>query len=93
MAVNEEQLDRVLRALSDPTRRRLLGLIGREPGLSTSELARRIENMSRWGVMKHLVVLEAADLIQSMPEGRNTRHFSERQVLESLRSWIASQPG
>lgn len=93
MDVNETHLDLVLRALSDSTRRTLLGMIAREPGLTTADLARRTKNMSRWGVMKHLAVLEAAGLIQSMPEGRNTRHFSEPHALESLRSWLARQPG
>jgi predicted transcriptional regulator len=92
MAVNDAQLGVVLRAVSDSTRRRLLGMIAREPGLTTAEVTRRVENMSRWGVMKHLAVLESAGLIQSLPEGRNTRHFSERQALESLRTWLASQP-
>ena len=93
MPVHDNQLDLVLRALGDSTRRSLLEVIAREPGLTTADLARRTKNMSRWGVMKHLAVLDAAGLIQSMPEGRNTRHFSEPHALESLRSWLASQPG
>jgi predicted transcriptional regulator len=47
--------------------------------------------MSRWGVMKHLAILESAGLIQSMPEGRHTRHFSERQALEPVSSWLATE--
>jgi DNA-binding transcriptional ArsR family regulator len=91
MADLDGQLDLILRALSDPTRRKLLGLIGREPGLTTADLARRTKGITRWGVMKHLAVMEAAGLIQSMPEGRNTRHFSERLALEPLRGWLANQ--
>lgn len=89
---DSEQLDLLLRALSDSTRRKLLDRIAREPGLTTAELARQTKGMSRWGVMKHLAVLEAATLIQSMPEGRHTRYFTERQALEPLRSWLAGQP-
>ena len=91
MTDDEQQLDVVLRAISDPTRRKLLGAITREPGLSTADLARRTKGMSRWGVMKHLAILESAGLIQSMPEGRHTRHFSERQALEPVSSWLATE--
>lgn len=89
----DDELDLVLRALSDRTRRKLLGTVGREPGLTTAQLARRTKGMSRWGVMKHLAVLEQAGLIQSMPEGRNTRHFTEPHALEPLRGWLAGQSG
>ena len=91
MLDTDEQLDLLLRAVSDRTRRNLLGIISREPGLTTAELARRTSAMTRWGVMKHLGILEAAGLIQSMPEGRHTRHFSERQALEPVRVWLAGR--
>ena len=89
----DEQLDLLTRALGDRTRRSLLTIIGREPGLTTAELARRTKSISRWGVMRHLAVLRTAGLIQSMPEGRRTRHFAERQALEPLRDWLASESG
>ena len=89
----DDQLDLLTRALSDRTRRNLLAIIGRQPGLTTAELARRTKAMSRWGVMKHLAVLAAAGLIQSMPEGRRTRHFAERHALEPLRDWLARESG
>jgi DNA-binding transcriptional ArsR family regulator len=87
----ERRLDDLLRALSDPTRRRLLAMVSREPGLTTAELAQRTDAMTRWGVMKHLQVLAGAGLIQSMPEGRNRRHFHEPQALDPLRRWLAGQ--
>jgi DNA-binding transcriptional ArsR family regulator len=92
MTETDVRLDLLLRALSDPTRRDLLGSISREPGLTTAELARRTKGMSRWGVMKHLAVLVNAGLVQAMPEGRHIRHFSERQALAPLRHWLAGQP-
>jgi DNA-binding transcriptional ArsR family regulator len=89
----DDQLDLVLRALSDRTRRNLLSIISAQPGLTTADLARRTSGMSRWGVMKHLAVLESAGLIQAMPEGRRTRHFVERHALEPLHTWLDGQPG
>jgi predicted transcriptional regulator len=86
-------LDAVLRALSDSTRRRLYTMITREPGMSTAELAARTPGMTRWGVMKHLAVLRDARLIQTLPEGRRTLHYGEPSALESLRSWLAGQEG
>ena len=89
----DSQLDAVLRALADPTRRRLLGIVAREPGLTTAELAQRTLNITRWGVMKHLAALEAAGLIQSMPEGRHTRHYHEPNAVERLRHWLEGEFG
>ena len=88
MVADDPRLDEILRALADPTRRRLLQLVTDRPGMSTAELADRTADMTRWGVMKHLAVLEGAGLIQTMPEGRRRRHFHEPQALDPLRRWL-----
>jgi DNA-binding transcriptional ArsR family regulator len=93
MSTSDERLDVLLRALADPTRRKLLTMVTKQPGMTTADLARRTSAMTRWGVMKHLSILAEAGLIQSMPEGRNTRHYSEPLALEPLRSWLASRQG
>ena len=90
MATDDTQLDDIFRALADPTRRRLLHLVTERPGMSTAELAQRTADMTRWGVMKHLAVLESAGLIQTMPEGRRRRHFHEAQALDPLRRWLGA---
>jgi predicted transcriptional regulator len=90
MDTPDARLDLLLQAVSDSTRRRLLALISDNPGLTTAELAARTPQMTRWGVMKHLAVLEAAGLIQTMPEGRRTRHFPEPAALDPLRRWLGS---
>jgi len=79
-----------MRALSDPTRRRLYALIAEHPGLTTAQLASRIPGMTRWGVMKHLTVLRSARLIQTLPEGRNRRHYHEPTALDPLRRFVAA---
>ena len=84
------RLDAVLRALSDPTRRRLFSILLGESGLTTAELAARTRGMSRWGVMKHLGALRDAGLIQTLPDGRLRRHYAERAALEPLRTWLSS---
>ena len=93
MAADDPRLDDIFRALADPTRRRLLQLVSDGPGLSTAELAQRTNDMTRWGVMKHLAVLESAGLIQTMPEGRRRRHFHEPQALDPLRRWLGPTSG
>jgi DNA-binding transcriptional ArsR family regulator len=81
-------LDDILRALADPTRRDLLRAVIRQPGLSTAQLADRTAGMTRWGVMKHLAVLRNAGLVQTMAEGRQRRHFAEQAALRPLRQWL-----
>lgn len=87
-AAESTDLDRVLRAIADPTRRRILRLLAQRPGMTTNEIAERISGMTRWGVMKHLALLAQAGLVQTLPEGRRRRHFRERAGLEPLRSWL-----
>ena len=83
-------LDRLLRALADPTRRRILRLLAQRPGMTTNEIAGRVAGMSRWGVMKHLALLSEAGLVQTLPEGRRRRHFREAAALKPLQDWLAT---
>ena len=45
--------------------------------------------MTRWGVMKHLALLEEAGLVQTLPEGRRRRHFREAAALRPLSDWLS----
>jgi len=65
-----EDLDRVWKALADPTRRTILDLLRRKPR-TTTDLVDRIPDLSRFGVMKHLAVLRQAGLVQTREEGRS----------------------
>jgi DNA-binding transcriptional ArsR family regulator len=66
--------DVVFRALAAPTRRKLLDELRHQDGQSLSELQSRLP-MSRFGVMKHLGVLEEANLVVSRRSGRQKLHF------------------
>src|SRR6266581_3468790 len=66
--------DRVFRALADPTRRHLLDRLFERDGRTLTELESELE-MTRFGVMKHLRVLEDAGLVVTRREGREKHHF------------------
>jgi DNA-binding transcriptional ArsR family regulator len=66
--------DRVFKALADPTRRFLLDMLYTRDGRTLTELESELE-MTRFGVMKHLRILEDAGLITTRKEGREKRHF------------------
>lgn len=80
-----------MRALADPTRRRVLSLLAQQPGLTTSQLGQRVPGITRWGVIKHLDVLRAAGLVQTLAEGRRRRHYRESAPFEDLRRWLERQ--
>ena len=67
-------MDEVFRALADPTRRSLLDELFREDGQTLSALEARLP-MTRFGVMKHLKVLEEARLVVTRRRGREKLHF------------------
>jgi DNA-binding transcriptional ArsR family regulator len=66
--------DLVFKALADPTRRYLLDLLFQRDGRTLSELESEIA-MTRFGVMKHLRVLEDAGLVVPRRSGREKLHF------------------
>ena len=66
--------DSVFKALADPTRRLLLDRLFERDRRTLTELESLVE-MSRFGVMKHLKVLEEADLVVTRRSGREKLHF------------------
>lgn len=80
--------DAVFKALADPTRRRLLDRLHAEGGLSQSRLEEGL-GMTRFGVAKHLRVLEEAGLVVSRRVGRERRHDLNAVPLQRIHErWI-----
>ncbi|HEY8170783.1 MAG TPA: SRPBCC domain-containing protein [Candidatus Limnocylindria bacterium] len=70
-----EQDDALFRALADPSRRLLLDRLYERDGQTLGELETALPQMSRIGVMKHLRILERADLVVSHRAGRRRLHY------------------
>jgi DNA-binding transcriptional ArsR family regulator len=66
--------DRVFKALADPTRRALLDRLFKRDGRTLTELEAGLD-MTRFGVMKHLRLLEDAGLVSTRRRGREKLHF------------------
>ena len=66
--------DHVFRALADPTRRLLLDRLFERDGRTLTELESEVE-MTRFGVMKHLRLLEEAGLVVTRRAGREKLHY------------------
>jgi DNA-binding transcriptional ArsR family regulator len=71
---DRDDADAVFKALADATRRSLLDRLFERDGLTLTELESKLE-MTRFGVMKHLRVLEEARLITTRRAGRTKLHF------------------
>lgn len=67
-------MDRVFKALADPSRRRLLDRLRARNGQTLRELGSGLD-MTRQAVAKHLALLEAANLIATRKRGREKRHY------------------
>ncbi|HEY5143861.1 MAG TPA: metalloregulator ArsR/SmtB family transcription factor [Solirubrobacteraceae bacterium] len=94
-------MDEVFRALADPTRRALLDELFRRDGRSLTELETQLP-MTRFGVMKHLRVLEDAHLVTTRRRGREKLHFlnpvpirlvHDRWVSKYAEPWAATLSG
>jgi uncharacterized protein YndB with AHSA1/START domain len=94
-------MDAVFRALADPTRRSLLDELFKQDGQTLSALERRLP-MTRFGVMKHLRVLEEAGLVITRKRGREKLHFlnpvpirlvHDRWVSKYAEPWVATLSG
>jgi uncharacterized protein YndB with AHSA1/START domain/biotin operon repressor len=94
-------MDAVFKALADPTRRSLLDELHTDDGQSLSALEKRLP-MTRFGVMKHLKVLEEAGLVVTKRRGREKLHFlnpvpirlvHDRWVSKYAEPWAAALSG
>jgi uncharacterized protein YndB with AHSA1/START domain len=94
-------MDEVFKALADPTRRSLLDELYREDGQTLGALEARLP-MTRFGVMKHLKVLEEAGLVVTRRKGREKHHFlnavpirliHDRWVSKYAEPWAATLTG
>jgi uncharacterized protein YndB with AHSA1/START domain len=90
--------DDVFRALADPTRRTLLDELFKQDGQTLSALEERLP-MTRFGVMKHLKLLEQAGLVVTRRRGREKLHFlnaipirliHDRWVSKYTEPWVAA---
>ena len=94
-------MDDVFKALADPTRRSLLDELYKEDGQTLTALEERLP-MTRFGVMKHLRVLEEAGLVTTKKRGREKLHFlnpvpirlvHDRWVSKYAEPWAAALTG
>ena len=94
-------MDEVFKALGDPTRRELLDRLFKQDGQTLSALESGAA-MSRFGVMKHLRVLEEANLVVTRRRGREKLHFLnpvpirlvyERWVSKYAEPWASALTG
>ena len=81
--------DLVFKALSDPSRRLLLDRLFEQDGRTLINLEAVLPHLTRFGVMKHLKVLEEADLIITEKVGREKFHYLNPVPIRLLHDrWI-----
>ena len=80
-------VEQVFKALADHNRRHLLDVLSRNGGLTLTQLAAELP-MSRYGVMKHLRILEEAGLITTRRVGREKLHYLDSDPMQEAADWI-----
>ena len=86
----DDELDGVFKALADPTRRALLDLLADDDGQTLSSLVEAFPDMTRFGVMKHLRILEAAHLVVAEKQGREKLHYLNPVPIREIHDrWIS----
>ena len=81
-------MDKVFKALADPTRRKLLDRLYADNGQTLGELCERLA-MTRQAVTKHLVLLEQANLVATLRRGREKLHYLNPVPIHAIAErWI-----
>ena len=81
------EVEHVFKAVADHHRRQLLDLLAQADGQTLTELCASLP-MSRFGVMKHLDILEQAGLISTRKIGREKRHYLNPVPLQNVAFWL-----
>jgi DNA-binding transcriptional ArsR family regulator len=87
MDAAREDVDEVLAALADPTRRRVLDAVAAS-GEATATMVAAELPVSRQAVVKHLAVLDRAGLVTSQRRGREVRYAVAPQRLDATAQWM-----
>ena len=83
-------MDEVFKALADEGRRSLLDALRGRDGQSLGELCEVLPEMTRFGVMKHLRVLEEAHLVVAERSGRSKLHYLNPVPIREIHDrWIS----
>lgn len=84
----DNDLDSVFKALADPSRRQLLDRLHKDNGQTLGELCEHLD-MTRQAVTKHLVLLEAANLVVTIRRGREKLHYLNPVPIHAISArWI-----
>lgn len=95
-------MEQVFKALADVNRRRLLDQLFERDGQTLGELQACLPNMTRFGVMKHLDVLEEAGVITTRKAGREKfhylnpvpiQHIADRWISKFAQPWVSALTG
>ena len=79
----------VFKALADTNRRHLLDMLRAQDGLTLNQLCEQLQ-MSRQAVSKHLAILESANLINCVQDGRHKFHFlNPTPILDIVNRWVS----
>jgi DNA-binding transcriptional ArsR family regulator len=82
-------VDKVFKALADPSRRKLLDQLHANNGQTLSELCEHLD-MTRQAVTKHLALLEAANLVATVWRGREKLHYLNPVPIQEIYDrWIS----
>ena len=85
----DDDLDEVFKALADPSRRLVLDKLREQPGPTLGELCTHLD-MSRQAGSKHIGILEAADLVVTVRQGRRKLHYLNPVPIHEIhRRWIS----
>ena len=89
MTEHRRDTDLLFKALADSSRRKLLDVLHAHDGRTLNELCEHLD-MTRQGVTQHLAVLEAANLVATLRQGREKLHFLNPVPLQQIyERWIA----
>ena len=82
------QVDTIMRALADPTRRAVFERIARADEINVAELT-RASGVTQGAVSQHLKLLKGAGLVAERPQGRNVFYRARPEGLAPLFDWLS----
>ena len=85
-----DDVDEVLAALADPTRRRVLDAVAAHGETTATRLAAELP-VSRQAVVKHLAILDRAGLVAGHRQGREMRYAVRPERLDAAARWMSTR--